>query len=381
MPRLAVLLGLLALLLAACGSGGGGKKTPGTTVRPTTASTARPATAAATPSPTQGTARIPNVAPDTSISLPAGFAAYVVAEGYKNPTSISLAPDGALFLSQANGNIFRLVDANGDGVYEQSDRFASLSPTVTGVLVGPDGTVYASSTGKITAMQGDQTQEIITGLPTDRHQNNGLAIGPDGKLYYTNGSTCDDCVEQDPRSATIQQANLDGTGARIYATGLRNSYDLTFDDRGRLWATDNGSDAPCATIDELNLIVDGGDYGWPYSSKGCDAYTADIPPVADLGLHTAATGIAFYNGGQFPPEYRGNFFITLWGDFGFTSEHAGHYMVRVTIDESSGKPVGTAQQFGTGFSGPIDVVVDRDGSLLVADYGTGKVYRILYTGA
>jgi putative membrane-bound dehydrogenase-like protein len=383
MPRTAIALAsALAVVLTACG-GGGTKKTATTPRARTPVATATTAPAViATPG-----VRIPNVAPDTSISLPQGFTAYDVADGFKNPTSIALAPDRSAYVSDAGGTVYRLADANGDGVFEQSPKFASGFKTITGLMVAPDGTLYVSSTSKVTTVRdtngdgtGDEKHDIITGLPTGRHQNNGLAIGPDGKLYITNGSTCDECVEQDERSASVLQANIDGSLLRVYAGGLRNPYDLLFDDRGRLWASDNGSDAPCATIDELDLIVAGGDYGWPYGSKGCDPYTAGTPPVADLGLHTAATGLAIYNGSEFPATYRGDFFITLWGDLGFTPQRAGHILVRVVIDESSGTPKGTTETFGTGFSAPIDVVVDRDGSLLVLDYGTGKLYRIVYTG-
>ncbi len=382
MPRITIALAsLLTIVLAACGGGGGAKKTATPAATRTPGATATPA-ATATPG-----VRIPNVAPDTSISLPAGFTAYDVADGFKNPTSIAVAPDGSAYVSADGDSVYRIADANGDGVFEQSPKFASGFKAITGIMVAPDGTLYVSSTGKVTTVRdtngdgtGDEKHDIITGLPTGRHQNNGLAIGPDGKLYITNGSTCDECIEQDERSASILQANIDGSLLRVYAGGLRNPYDLLFDDQGRLWATDNGSDAPCATIDELDLIVAGGDYGWPYGSKGCDPYAAGTPPVADLGLHTAATGLAIYNGSQFPPAYRDNFFITLWGDLGFTPQRAGHILVRVTIDESSGTPNGTTEMFGTGFSAPIDVVVDRDGSLLVLDYGKGKLYRIVYTG-
>jgi glucose/arabinose dehydrogenase len=200
-----------------------------------------------------------------------------------------------------------------------------------------------------------------------------MVFGADGKLYLTNGSTCDDCVEGDERSATILQANADGSGLRVYARGLRNPYDLVFDTRGRLWATDNGSDAPCATIDELNLITDGGDYGWPYR-PACDPYRDGVAPAASLGLHTASTGIDVYDGAHFPGAYRGNLFLTLWGSLAYTPE-LGPGLYRAVVDGAA-----RVERFGSGFQHPIDVVVDRGGTLLVVDYGSGKLYRIAYSG-
>jgi glucose/arabinose dehydrogenase len=185
-------------------------------------------------------------------------------------------------------------------------------------------------------------------------------------------------VESDERSGTILQANPDGTGLRVYARGLRNPYDLAFDASGRLWATDNGSDAPCATVDELDLIVDGGDYGWPYGADGCDPFTDGIAPAASLGLHTASTGIVYYDGLQFPDHiYAGSLFLTLWGSFVFPPE-LGPALMRA-VPDAGGANAGL-ETFGTGFTNPIDVAVDRDGTLLVLDYGGGTLYRIVYTG-
>jgi glucose/arabinose dehydrogenase len=385
--RACAVLIVLALPLAACG-GGGGKATPTPTLTQTLAATAT-ATPPATATPG---ARIPNTSPATELTLPAGFTAYTIAEGFKNPTSIALAPDGTVYISDQGGAVYRLVDANGDGVFEDHVRFASGFAQTTGIMIGPDGTLYVSSKGKVTTVRdtngdgvGDQQNDIITGLPHGNHQNNGLVIGPDGKLYITNGSDCDDCVEQDPRSATILQANIDGSGLRVYARGLRNPYDLVFDSQGRLWASDNGSDTPCATIDEIDFIVDGGDYGWPYGADGCDPYHDGTPPAGNLGLHTAATGITFYSGAQFPPDYQGNLFVTLWGGLIGPAQPYGPSLVRARIQERSAGPAPgggysvQVESFATGFQHPIDVVTDRDGTLLVLDYGSGKLYRLIYT--
>jgi glucose/arabinose dehydrogenase len=380
MPRLAIVTTFAcALALVACGGGGGAKQTA------TPTETRPPATATAPAATGTPAVRIPPGEPDTSISLPAGFSAYIVADGFQNPTSIALSPDpNVVFVSTRGGSVFRLADTDGDGVYEEDNRYASGFDTITGIMIDPDGTVYVSSTGRVTTVrdtdgdgEGDSSEAIVSGLPTGRHQNNGLAIGPDGMLYITNGSDCDDCVEDDERSASILQANIDGSLLRVYAGGLRNPYDITFDDQGRLWSTDNGSDAPCATIDELNLIVAGGDYGWPYGADGCDVYQDGTPPIGDLGLHAAATGLAFYDATQFPAQYRDSLFITING--GAFQPATPPKLVRAAIQEGAAPSV-DLEDFGAGFGAPIDTVVDHDGSLLVLDYKSGRLYRIVYTG-
>jgi glucose/arabinose dehydrogenase len=328
----------------------------------------------------------------TDLSLPAGFSAYIVADELAAPTSLALGPGGEVYVSQLNGPVLRLEDTEGDGSFERTTAYVEDVSFVDGIALAPDGALYVSwrtgrggSTGVVTAARdadGDTVaegrQDVIRGLPNFQHQNNGLAFGPDGMLYVTNGSTCNECTEADERSAAILQANPDGSGLRVYARGLRNSYDLLFDDQGRLWATDNGSDPPCNTTDELNLIVDGGDYGWPYQ-PGCDNLNDGLPPVADLGFNTCATGLTLYDAEHFPAEYRGNFFVTLCGSNPGINPPQGHLLVRVVIDQSSGEPVGEMRQFGSGFGRPVDVVTDRDGTLLLADLGTGELIRIVYT--
>ena len=379
---------LLALALSACGGGPGADEPP--SASPTAANTFTPGTstspAADTPSPSL--APVPAIEPDASISLPPGFAAYPIATGFFRPTSIAIAGDGTLYISERHGSVERIVDADGDGVFESSVTFAEASGEITGLLSAPNGGLYISATGVLLLARdtdgdgfADNSLEIVPDLPHGRHQNNGLVLGPDGKLYFTNGSTCDECDEADERSATILRANSDGSDVRVFASGLRNPYDLTFDARGRLWATDNGSDTPCETIDELNLIVDGGDYGWPYAQDGCDPLSDGLLPAADLGLHTASTGIASYDAQQFPPVYRGNLFITLWGSF-FAEPELPPQVLRVPIDDTENGPHTAVETFAEGFAHPIDIVVDRDGTLLVLDYGedSGTLYRIVYTG-
>jgi glucose/arabinose dehydrogenase len=380
-----------AALLAACGGDGEDDATATpkrtstprrptatrtATVTPTAPSTATPTPTPppAAPQPTQPPAQGPPPAQPgrppaaPGVSVPPGFLAFVAGGGYNQPTSIAVAPDGSLYLSERYGTIRRLVDFNGDGIYDQQSPVVSVSGVVTGIAFSPNGQLYISRTGRVSVLSGGGVRDIISGLPNGRHQNNGLAFAG-GKLYITNGSTCDDCVEGDPRSATILQANLDGSGLRVYARGLRNPYDLAFDGSGRLWATDNGSDAPCATNDELNQIVDGGDYGWPYGAA-CNEFADGIAPAADLGAHTASTGITAYTGGQFPSNYRG-LFLTLWGSTAFSPQ------VAPGLKHVSG---GRATSFGSGFANPIDVIMDRDGSLLVVAFGSGTVYRIVYVG-
>ncbi len=334
--------------------------------------------------------RVPEIAPATEIELPEGFSAFVVADGFSEPTALTINAQGALFLTEGE-RVLRLEDGNSDGLFEGRLVFAEDLPQTNGIAFSPDGDLYVSSKGQVVTLtdtdndfRADSTVEIVTGLPNGAHQNNGIAFGPDGKLYITNGSTCNECTEDDAQSATILQANPDGTELRVFASGLRNPYDLVFDPEGRLWATDNGSDPPCNTIDELNLVEDGGDYGWPYDPT-CDSSLSGTPPVGDLGFNTASTGIDYYGAAQFPAAYNGSLFVALWGTLWGNhpeprSPPRGHTLVNVRVDESATALSGTVEEFAAGFQNPIDVLVDRDGTLLVLDYGAGTLYRIIWAG-
>src|SRR5262249_58959878 len=138
-------------------------------------------------------------------------------------------------------------------------------------------------------------------------------------LYVSIGSSCNVCIEDDQRRATIMRFNLDGSAGEIYASGLRNAVDFDWQPgTGALYATDNGRDLlgddfpPC----ELDRIVAGGFYGWPFANgdrvpdpdfgAGHEAeIAASIPPVHGFRAHNAPLGMTFVRGDHVPAAYRG----------------------------------------------------------------------------
>jgi glucose/arabinose dehydrogenase len=318
----------------------------------------------------------PHAAPahaQTGLSLPAGFHATVDASGFSGPTALSMGPDGRLYVGQQNGAII----AVGLGVV------AAVPGTLLG-LAWHSGKLYASSTGEITALtpargyRSFSRRVIVSGLPTGRHQNDGLAFHGSW-LYVGVGSTCNACAEADPRSATIMRFHLDGSHGQIFARGLRNPYGLAFrPGTSDLYATDNGRDDFDDSVpDELNRIVQGGNYGWPncWGSGGGSGCAGTRGPVASLPPHASADGLTFYNGKTFPRAYRGDAFIAEYGD---TVNYlgTGHVVQRVHF---AGGRAGVSTFIG-GMSHPLAVMVARDGSLLVADFGTGIIWRIQANG-
>ena len=358
---------------------------------PTPTSSATPR-ATATPRPTR--VPIPTPLPDTllhsagaGLQLSEGFTAEIWLEGIRRPTAFAWDDRNRLFIATQGGDILRVNDAANDA---QPTDVVSISSGISFPLglAFYDGALYISSRGQITRLMDDDgdgdpdtPHTIISDLPARQHQNNGPAIGPDGKLYVPVGSTCDACIEEDERNATVMRFNLDGTGAEVYARGLRNIYQLAFNPQdGTLWGADNGrDDHGYAVPEELNLIVEGGVYGWPdcWGTGGGSRCEGTVPPIADLASRSSADGLIFYTGDQFPQEYSNNIFITLWGA---ADGSTGRIVVRIELTEVEGQYTAQVSNFATGFDRPLPIIVAPDGSLLIGDHGAGRILRIRYVG-
>jgi glucose/arabinose dehydrogenase len=229
----------------------------------------------------------------------------------------------------------------------------------------------------------DTKRALVDNLPTDRHQNDNLKFGPDGWLYMGLGSTCDACSELNPKNATILRFNIDTGASEIYATGLRNPYDIAFHPlTGDLFATDNGRDdiGMDTPFEELNHIVQGGNYGFPncwnaQDQTGCEN---TIPAVAFFEAHASANGLDFYSGGKFPVEYRGNAFVAIFGSWLKPNVQTG--IQRVMLNRQGDTYTGTSSWFVRFPEGvmPLPLLFGPDGALYVGDYINSVIYRISY---
>jgi glucose/arabinose dehydrogenase len=294
-----------------------------------------------------------------AIHVPHGYHVSTYASGLQHPTAMSFGPNGRLYVSEDVGKVVSVARG------ETKPRPFAGGLTVPLGLLWRGRTLYVSESGKVEALRaGRPRRGVVSGLPFGEHQQDAIVAGPDGRLYLGSGSTCDACLEEDPRSAAILSFKPDGSGLRVVASGLRNPYGLVFVGT-TLYATVNGKDKlgdnePAETVVR---VEQGARYGWPdcwasYALKELTGSCAGVTkPLAYLEPHSSADGIA---------SWRGDLYVAEWGEY--LHHTHGRYVVRIAN--------GKATTFATGFDHPLALAVDPSGDLLVADWGQGVIYAI-----
>ena len=333
------------------------------------------------------------------LQTPPGFEASVYAN-VPAPRLMTFGTNGVLYIaSSATGSVFA-VSGPGNVVVALRGLPEPHSVTFQGtsLFIGAgDGVYRADNAIPSDLVIRSRPMRIITLPVGGQHSTRTASSGPDGKLYVTAGSTCNFCIESDPRRATAMRSNIDGSNQEIFARGLRNSVGLAWHPvTGELWATDNGGDGLGNDIppDEINILREGGDYGWPdcYANQQpvdwgpgarVDRCGSTLAPQVALQAHSAPLGISFYTGAQFPPGYFNDAFVAFHGSWNRDTP-TGYKVVRV----HTGRRI-EVEDFLWGFldlnsrttSGrPVDPVMGPDGALYVSDDLTGNIYRVVYTG-
>src|SRR5215213_8056678 len=354
------------------------------------------ATETSVPQPTAPGSPVPiPTIPESTVELkgaevPPGFSLIKFADLYR-PTAFAFDAAGRMFVTSQDGNIYILQDEDQDGRADSRLTFDTGYYFPLGVAVHiPSGDVYVSYQGAIKVLRdtdgndrSDQERIIVDNLPYKLHQNDNLEFGPDGWLYIGVGSTCNACEDLDPRSATILRFNIETGESEVFATGMRNPFDIAFHpETGDLFATDNGRDdlGMEGPFEELNHIEQGGDYGYPncwneQDQPGCEN---TIPPIAVFESHSSADGVDIYNGDTFPTEYRGNAFVSVFGSWLKPNVQTGIQRVVLTPNgETYSAEASWFIRFPAGVM-PLPVLFGPDDAMYVGDYTNDAIYRISY---
>ncbi len=345
------------------------------------------------------------------LQLPEGFAIEVYAQGLTNPRMLAIGPDDTVYVTEPEANTVRaLRDMDGDNVIDEAQVVASNFPVVHGIEFRENQVFLA---GEKTIWVADVAADGTFGEPTvivddlpdgDQHGRHTIRFGSDGMLYVSIGSSCNACRETDPENATILRMNPDGSGREIFAAGLRNTLGWAWEpETGELWGMDYGSDwrGDEQPPEELNNLVEGKNYGWPYcfGEQEVDAYLSYPPPGATpeqycantkapallYEAHSAPIAMDFYEGTQFPEEYQGDAFVAMRGSWN-RAEPSGYKVVRVAFE--NGRPTsiddfvtGWLVEGGTSHFGRVaGLAVAPDGALLISDDTNGVIYRVSHTG-
>jgi glucose/arabinose dehydrogenase len=345
--------------------------------------------------------------PGTAPTAAAGLRVTRWASGFRFARGLALGPDGAVFVSDADaGTVLVLRDADHDGVADaRREVFARGLDLPFGLAWHPSGWLYVGCTSRLVRFRVAPASHLPQGGPValvalpgrgyHQHWTRSVAFSADGRHVFVGvGSETNDDVEPDPRRAAVTRANIDGSGARPFAGGLRNPVGLAAHPvTGALFAVVNerdelGDDLP---PDYLTEVRDGAFYGWPFAYWGShedprhagerpDLVAATVTPDLSLGAHTAPVAIAFPVRGGAGVE-RGDALVSLHGSWN-RAARVGYRVVRVRFHD--GRPTGEVTSWldgflsadGDAYGRPAGLLELDDGSVLVMDDGAQVIWRV-----
>ena len=385
--------------------------------------TVRKVTVADLPAPyaTESAGNPPKVVPRPEGAWPKalpGFKVEQFATGLTNPRLTRTAPNGDVFVAETGAGrikVFRGMTA--DGKPEQSELFVEGLEKPFGIAFYPAGDhpqwIYVADYDRVIRIpyrSGDLkargAYEKLAEIPGGTgHTTRDIQFSTDGKTMYVSvGSKSNvddpDTTPEESERADILQFNPDGTGKKIFASGIRNAVGLAVDPKsGELWCSVNERDGLGDNLvpDYITHVEAGGFYGWPWYYMGShqdprhqgkhpELNGKVLVPDVILQPHNASLEMTFYDGRQFPAEYQGDIFASEHGSWN-KSVRVGYEVIRVPRHQTA-RASGEYEDFLTGFvvdnehvwGRPVGITVAKDGSLLVTDDASGSIWRVSYTG-
>jgi glucose/arabinose dehydrogenase len=372
------------------------------------------------PFATESSSNAPRVVPRPEGAwpqAPAGFKVEMYATSLDQPREIRTAPNGDFFVAESHlGQIKIFRGRDKDGKPQQVSTYATKLTQPFGIAFYPRGPnpqfIYVGNTNSVVRFpykNGDleatgPAETIIPELPTGGHWTRDLAFSLDSKRMFVavgSGSNVDD-PDTHPKEfhrANILEYTPEGKFVGVYGSGIRNPAGIGVNPTtGEVWCSVNERDALGDNLvpDYITHVQQGGFYGWPWyymgdhqdprlQGKHPELKGKVIVPDVLLQPHNASLELTFYDGNQFPSEYKGDLFAAEHGSWN-RANRTGYEIVRVPLQD--GHASGIFEDFVTGFvtpagdawGRPVGVTVAKDGSLYFTDDGSKTIWRVSYTG-
>jgi glucose/arabinose dehydrogenase len=350
---------------------------------------------------------------------PPGFVVELFASGLDNPRLIRVSPSGDVFVAESGPGRIRVLRAAAGAKTPEVHAFAEDLYQPFGIAFWPSGPnpryVYVANTDSVVRFPyrpgelrpAGSPETVVTGLPRGGHSTRDVVFSADGSRMFVSVGSRSNAADRwinapwqsDEGRAVVLSFTPEGKDKRFFATGLRNCVGMAVQPgTGDLWCSVNerdglGDDVP---PDYLTRVREGAFYGWPWFYIGANEdprhpgeepalrHRATVPDVL-VQPHSASMEMTFYEGAQFPAEYRGDAFAAFHGSWNRT-KRTGYKIVRVLL--RNGQPTGEYEDFLTGFvindrnvwGRPVGVTVAQDGALLLSEDGNGTIWRIAYRG-
>lgn len=345
----------------------------------------------------------------STAEVPSGFKIEVFADEVEGARQMVLSKNGIIYVgSRRPGKVHAVIDKDGD--YKADEVVLIIEDlNMPSGLTYKDGDLFIAEVHRVIRIKdidknydkSPKPEVVYSNLPDKLHHGWKYAkFGPDGRLYIPIGVACNVCLSDDRRFGSIIAVDLETGKEEYIAEGVRNSVGFDWDPvTNDFWFTDNGRDMmgddipPC----ELNKVSKVGDFfGFPYmhgkSVKDPKFYkrfekdrgnTDFVEPEWEYQAHVAPLGMMFYQGEQFPAEYKNSIFVAQHGSWN-RSKKVGYKIVNMQLDEN--RNVIAENDFVTGWldgeevlGRPMDIITLKDGSILISDDGFSVIYRVSYT--
>ncbi|AYO58224.1 glucose dehydrogenase [Chryseobacterium sp. 6424] len=330
-----------------------------------------------------------------------GWSVSIAASGLGKPRMLYLTPEGNIYITRRDaGDVLLLRDLNKDGKFEDLKTVVAEFKGVHGITM-KDGWLYLCNNNELRRYRVDADgmlsgkEMLFNDMPSaGQHPNRTMDFGPDGKLYISIGTLCNDCKEMDREAATMVQVDPTTWKRTIFASGLRNTIGFDWHPQTQeLWGVDNGGDAKGDDWppEELNKLMTGKNYGYPfaYGKREVDKSREDPagnskekwventePSSYEFQAHMAPIGFQFFPAGT---PFSGDGIVAWHGSWN-RSTPVGFKVQWVKF--VNGNPTG-AEDFLTGFlkgktrfGRPAGVAIAPNGTVYISDDANGVLYRL-----